>query len=82
VPIARSQLMAPNLFRDPANAEPIRLDVTGFMAHLLDESILPANRRAPWLVLMQIPEAATAGFATFDDAAVLRLILTSTIGSR
>jgi hypothetical protein len=81
LPIVRSQLMAPSLFRSPP-AEPIRLDITGFMAHLLDESILPANRRAPWLVLMQIPEAATAGFATFDDAAVLRLILTTTIGSR
>jgi hypothetical protein len=82
VPIARSLLMGPEVFRNPASAEPIRLDVTGFIAHLLDERILPVNRRAPWLVLMQIPEAATAGFATFDDAAVLRLVITSTIANR
>lgn len=82
VPIARSTLIAPGVFRTPAGAEPVELNITGFIAHLLDETILPSNRRAPWLALMQIPEASTSGFATFEDAPMLRLILTTTIGGR
>ena len=82
VPIARSGLLAPRAFREPATAEIVRMDITGFIAHLLDESIVAANRRAPWLVLMQIPEASTQGFATFDDALMLRLVLTTAIGNR
>ncbi|MGQ0562879.1 MAG: hypothetical protein ACT443_13515 [Gemmatimonadota bacterium] len=80
--IARSELIAPARFRSAGNAAPVRLNITSFLAHLTDESIEKADRRAPWLALLQLPETGTAGLATFQAAPMLRLILTTTIEGR
>ncbi|MGQ0813208.1 MAG: hypothetical protein ACT4O1_01935 [Gemmatimonadota bacterium] len=81
-PQVLSELLPPTLFTDPAETDVVRLDITGFMTHQMDESITPGNRFPLVLALLQIPEVATFGFATFEEAPMLRLILTTTVEGR
>jgi hypothetical protein len=75
----RSGLLAPSVFNTANGAETVRLDITPFLTHLLDESVTAANRLPPVLALLQIPETATFGFLSFRSDPVLRLVLTTTV---
>jgi hypothetical protein len=76
--IARSELLAPDLFRASAQPDPIRLNITQFMVHLLDESVSNVNRLPPLLSILQLPEGGTFGFASFGEPS-LRLVLTTSL---
>jgi len=74
----RSSLLAPGMFRNPAATDMARINITPFLVHLLDESVPVQNRLSRYLALMQLPEGATFGFASFGPPS-LRLVLTAPI---
>lgn len=76
----RTKLLGPALFAGPATAGPVRIDITDFIVHQMDDAVEAGSRLPPVLVLMQIPETGTVGFATFEEAPMLRLILTTIEG--
>jgi hypothetical protein len=78
----RTDLLAPTLFRAPTATDVVRLDVTNFLVHQFDESITEGNRLPFVLALLQLLETNTAGFATFQESPMLRLILTTTTAGR
>ena len=78
----RTSLIAPSLFRAPAATDQVALDVTSFIAHRFDESVTEGNRLPFILSLLQLAETGTVGFATFDSAPMLRLIMTTTTEGR
>jgi hypothetical protein len=76
--VAVTGLLGANLFRTPAATDVVRLNVTQFLVHLLDESVPAANQLAPLLALIQLPEGGSFGFASFGEPS-LRLVLTTTV---
>lgn len=74
----RSQLLAGTMFRTPAATDVARINLTPFIVHLLDESVPEANRLPPYLALLQLPEGATFGFASFGSPS-LRLVVTAPV---
>jgi hypothetical protein len=76
--LARSELLAPSLFASPPPADPVRLNITQFIIHLLDESVAAPLRLPPLLSLLQLPEGGTFGFASFGEP-MLRLVLTTSL---
>lgn len=77
--LARSDLIAPSAFRTGTSGQTVRLDMTGLLVHLLDESVTPANRLPALIGLLQIPETNTFGLASFRSDPVLRLVLTTNV---
>ena len=78
----RTDLMSPSLFRSPSATDVVRVDVTSFLNHQFDESVTEGNRLPFILALLQFVETGTAGFATFEQGPMLRLVLTTTTGGR
>lgn len=76
--ISRSNVIAGGAFRTGGETV-VRLDVTGFIVHQLDESVAATSRVPPYLALLQIPETSTFGFASFTPTPVLRLVVTTTV---
>lgn len=79
--ISLAEPLAPSLFTNPKPTDLIKFNVTGFIAKLVNNDTTAA-RLAPVLSLIQVPEAATFGFAAFDVAPSLRLVLTATTEKR
>lgn len=79
---ARSGLIAPNVFRAPASTDVVRLNITTFIMHQLEDAITSGNRIPPVLALMQIPEGSTQGFMSFASTPTLRLVVTTSLERR
>lgn len=77
--VALSGLMAPDLFTSPTATDVVKLDITALINHLLDESIPADERQPPLLSILQLPEAQTFGFATFEAQPSLRLVITTAL---
>ena len=62
-----------------AQTKPLSINITQFMQNLLDPNVKDTDRLAPYLALIQVPDAATSGFGMFDAKPSLRLIVTTAL---
>ena len=76
--IGVSSHIAPSLFALNGSGE-VKINVTGFMRNLVNADAVVANKLLPYIALIQIPDASTQGFAVFDSAPVLRIVLTAAL---
>ena len=72
-----SSAIAPQTFLTPT--ADVKVNITAFMQNLLDPNVKDTDRLAPYLALIQVPDAATSGFGMFDAKPSLRLILTTAL---
>jgi hypothetical protein len=77
--ISASPAISPTLFINPTPAGVVKIDITSFIAHLTDKTVKEADRLPPAFALIQLGEPFTFGFATFDAAPTLRLVLTKAL---
>jgi hypothetical protein len=77
--VAISSLLAAELFTSPSATDVVKLDITTLINHLLDESVPEEDRLPPLLSILQLAEAQTFGFATFEAQPMLRLVITTAL---
>jgi hypothetical protein len=77
--ISASAAIKPTFFTNPTATDVVSIDITNFIAHLTDKTVKDADRLPPALAILQLGEPFTFGFATFDAAPTLRLVLTKAL---